>query len=467
MQVTETLSEGLKRGYSVVVPVADMESKRTAKLAEVGKTVRLPGFRPGKVPLTVVRQRYGSAINSEVLEESVNSATQQVLSDRGLRPATQPKVDVTSPGDKQDLQFNVEVELLPEVPMPDFGAIALTRLRAEPMPESIDKALNEIASRQREMKPVTEDRGARIGDTLTVDYVGKVDGEAFPGGTGTAMPVELGGSGFIPGFSEGMEGMRPGEERQIQVMFPEDYGNKELAGKHATFDLKAGALQQAKPLAIDDALAEKLGFENLEDLRKLISQQMQREYDQMSRMRIKRDLLDSLAKGASFMVPESMVEGEFASIWQRVESDLKQGKGDDEDKNKDEATLKAEYRAIAERRVRLGLLLSEIGRANGVQVGQDELLRAMRTEAGRYQGQEAQVMEFFRKNPQATDALRGPIFEDKVVDYILDLAKVEDKTVTPEELAAEPDSAEAEAVESAAVEVEPVEPGPIEPGPAA
>ena len=185
------------------------------------------------------------------------------------------------------------------------------------------------------------------------------------------------------------------------------------------------------------------GFENLEDLRKLVAQQMQHEYDQMSRMRIKRDLLDSLAKGADFMVPESMVEGEFASIWQRVESDLKQGKGDNEDKGKDEATLKAEYRAIAERRVRLGLLLSEIGRANGVQVGQDEMLRAMRTEASRYQGQEAQVMEFFRKNPQAADSLRGPIFEDKVVDFILDLAKVEDKTVTPEELAAEPEPAAA------------------------
>ena len=457
MQVTETLSEGLKRGYAVVVPMADVESKRTARLAEIGKTVRLPGFRPGKVPLTVVRQRYGSAINSEVLEESVNSATQQVLSDRGLRPATQPKVDVTSPGDKQDLAFNVEVELLPEVPMPDFGAIALTRLRAEPTPESIDKALNEIASRQRELEPVTEDRGARTGDTLTVDYVGKVDGVEFPGGTGSAMPVELGGSGFIPGFSEGMEGMRPGEERQIQVTFPEEYGTKELAGKPATFDLKATALQQAKPLEIDDALAEKLGFENLEDLRKLIATQMQREYDQVSRMRIKRDLLDSLAKGADFMVPESMVEGEFASIWQRVENDLKEGKGDEEDKNKDEATLKAEYRAIAERRVRLGLLLSEIGRANGVQVGQDELLRAMRTEAGRYQGQEAQVMEFFRKNPQAADGLRGPIFEDKVVDFILDLAKVEDKTVTPEELAAEPEPAEAKVAEAQTAESQPGE----------
>jgi len=438
MQVTETLSEGLRRGYAVVVPMADVESKRTAKLTEIGKTVRLPGFRPGKVPMTVVRQRYGTAIMSEVLEESVNSATQQVLSDRGLRAAAQPKVDVTSLDDKQDLQFNVEVELLPEVPMPDFGAIALTRLRAEPAAEAIDKALNEIASRQRELEPVTEDRGAQVGDTLTVDFVGKVNDVAFSGGTGTGMAVELGGSGFIPGFSEGMEGMRPGEERQINVTFPAEYNNKELAGQPATFDLTATALQQTKPTPIDDAMAEKLGFETLEKLRELIGQQIQREYDQISRMRIKRDLLDSLATGANFMVPESMVEGEFASIWQRVENDLKQGKGDDDDKGKDEATLKAEYRAIAERRVRLGLLLSEIGRANGVQVAPDEMTRAMRAEAGRYAGQEAQVMEFFRKNPQAAETLRGPIFEDKVVDFILELAQVEDKVVPPEELSAEP-----------------------------
>lgn len=440
MQVTETLSEGLKRGYSVVVPMADVESKRTAKLTEIGKTVRLPGFRPGKVPMAVVRQRYGTAIMSEVLEESVNSATQQVLSDRGLRPAAQPKVDVTSLDDRQDLQFNVEVELLPEVPMPDFSSIALTRIRAEPSVEAIDKALSEIADRQRELEPVTEERGAITGDTLTVDFVGKVNNEPFSGGTGTGMPVELGAPGFIPGFSEGMEGMRPGEQRQITVTFPEGYHAKELAGQPATFDLTATTLQQKKPMAIDDALAEKLGFDTLDKLRELIAQQIQREYDQISRMRIKRELLDSLAATATFMVPETMVGGEFAQIWQRVEADLKAGKGDEDDSGKDEATLKAEYRAIAERRVRLGLLLSEIGRANGVQVAPDELTRAMRAEAGRYPGQEAQVMEFFRKNPQAAENLRGPIYEDKVVDFILELAKVEDKVVAPDELSADPAS---------------------------
>lgn len=438
MQVTETLSDGLKRGFSVVVPAADIESKRTAKLSELAKTMRLPGFRPGKVPSHVVRQRYGTAVTSEVLEESVNEATQQVLSERGLRAATQPKVDVVSVEDDKDLQFTVEVELLPDIPMPDFGAIHLTRLKAEPSTETIDKALSDVAGRQRSLQPVTEDRGAQAGDTLTVDFVGKVDDVAFPGGTGTDMPVELGGGGFIPGFSEGMEGMRPGETRQIAVTFPEEYHAKDLAGKAATFDITAKGLQQGVPAAIDDDLAKRFGMENLDALRDAIRQEMQREYDQLGRMRLKRELLDQLAQRADFPAPQSMVDAEFAQIWARVENEIKQGKLDDDDKGKDEETLKAEYRAIAERRVRLGLLLSEIGRVNGVQVGQDEMLRAMRTEAARYPGQEQQAMEFFRKNPQAAESLRGPLFEDKVIDFILELARVEEKPVSPEALNADP-----------------------------
>jgi trigger factor len=444
MQVTETLSEGLKRGFAITVPASDIEDKRTKRLTELGKTVKLPGFRPGKVPMTVVRQRFGTAVMAEVMEESVNAATQQVLTDRGLRAATQPKVDVTKLEDKQDLEFTVELELLPEIPMPNFAAIQLTRLKAAPGNEAIDKALGEIAKRQREYEPATDDRGAQPGDRLTIDFEGKVDGVPFPGGAGSDMPVEIGGSGFIPGFSEGMEGMKPGEHRQVPVTFPEGYHAKELAGKAATFDVTAKSLQQPKEAAIDDALAAKIGFENLDELRTVISQNIQREYDGVSRMRIKRDLLDALASAATFPVPESMVEAEFSSIWQRVEADLKGGQLDDEDKGKDEETLKAEYRAIAERRVRLGLLLSEIGRANGIQVGTDEMTRAMRTEASRYPGQEQQVMEFFRKNPQAAEGLRGPIFEDKVVDFILELAKVEEKSVTPEELSAQPETGQPE-----------------------
>ena len=446
MNVTETLSDGLRRGFAITVPMAAIEEKRSAKLGEISKTVRLPGFRPGKVPASIVKQRYGTAVMAEVLEESVQDAMQQVLEERGLRPAAQPKVDVKQmPENQQDLQFDLEVELLPEIVMPDFGSMQLTRYKAEPSAEEMDKALGELAARQEGREPVTEDRGAAAGDTLTVDFVGKVGDVPFSGGTGTDTPVKLGGAGFIPGFAEGMEGMKVGEERQVHVTFPEEYHAKELAGQAATFDVTAKTLEQSKPVEVNEELATNLGFENLEELREALASQMRRQYDNISRMRIKRDLLDELTKHVSFEVPPSMVDAEFKQIWARVESDLKEGKLDDEDKGKDEETLRAEYRPIAERRVRLGLLLAEIGRANGIQVQPDELTRAMRAEASRYPGQEAAVMEFFRRNPQAADNLRGPIYEEKVVDFILELAKVEDKVVSADELSAEPEAAPAAA----------------------
>ncbi|MBV9654608.1 MAG: trigger factor [Acetobacteraceae bacterium] len=442
MQVTETLTEGLKRGFTVVVPAADIESRRAARFADLGKQLRLPGFRPGKVPLPLVRRRYGTAVNAEVLEESVNEATQQVLSDRGLRPAMQPKVDLLTPNPDQnaDLEFKVELELLPDIAPPDFSEIELTRLKAEVAKEDVDRALGEIASRARDFEDVTEDRGAETGDMLTVDFVGTIDGTPFPGGAGSDADLEIGGSGFIPGFSEGMAGMRPGEKRDVTVTFPEGYHAAELAGKEASFEVTAKKLRRAVVPALDDDLGKKLGFDGLDEVREAITQRMQREYDQLGRVRLKRDLLDALAKRAGFPVPQGLLEGEFAQIWQRVEADRKAGKLDPEDASKDEETLRSEYRAIAERRVRLGLLLAEIGRLNGVTVGNDEMTRAIRMEASRYPGQEQQVVEFFRKNPQAAESLRGPIFEEKVVDYVLDLARVTDRVVTPEELAREPEA---------------------------
>ena len=443
MQVTETLSEGLKRGFTVVVPSTDIEGKRTAKLAELSKQIRLPGFRPGKVPDRIMRQRYGTAVLAEVLEDSVNEATQQVLSDRGLRAATQPKVDVKElPGSQdapQDLEFTVEVELLPEITPPDFSSLSLTRLKAEPTAEEIDKALASLAQRHRSLDPVEPPRPATKGDFLTVDYTGRIDGAPFPGGAGTDVDIEVGGSGFIPGFTEQLEGILAGETRTIDVTFPEGYATTDLAGKAAQFEIAAKTLKSASVPAVDDALAEKVGFDSLEDLRGALTRQMQREFDQMSRMRIKRDLLDRLSKLADFAVPPSMLDSEFGQIWQRVEADRKAGQEDAEDKDKDEATLKAEYRAIAERRVRLGLLLAEVGRGQGVSVSSDEMTRAMRAEAMRYPQQATEVMEFFRKSPEAAERLRGPIFEDKVVDYILDQATVEDRVVTAEELAADPE----------------------------
>jgi len=444
MQVTETLSDGLKRAFTVVVPAADFAGRRDRRIAELGKTLRLPGFRPGKVPATVVRQRFGTAVHAEVLEESVNEATQQVLSERKLRSAGQPRVEVvTLPEVKEaakDLEFKVEVELLPDIALPDLSAISVTRLKAEAPADAIDKALAELARRQRTLEPVEESRPAGVGDVLTIDYEGKIDGVAFQGGTAKGIDVEVAGAGFIPGFTEQLVGVSPGEARQLQVTFPEDYGVPELAGKSATFDVTAHTLKRAIVPPVDEALAEKLGFEGgLAEVREAIAGQMQREYDQLSRLRLKRELLDILAGKAEFPVPQGMVNAEFEAIWQRVETDRKAGELDADDNAKDEATLKAEYRAIADRRVRLGLLLAEIGRNAAVSVSDNEMMRAMRNEAMRYPGQEQKVLDFFRKNSQAAESLRAPLFEEKVVDHILGQAQVAERTVTPEELARDPE----------------------------
>jgi trigger factor len=443
MQVTEVANEGLKRAYQVVVPAGDIAAERAKRLAELGRTVRMPGFRPGKVPEKVIASRYGQAVMGEVLEQSVSQATRQVVSDRGLRPAQQPKVELVTFSDGTDLEFKVELEVLPEVPMPDFAGIAVERLKAEPSEEQVAKALESLAARNRQLEDIEEQRPAAAGEVVVCDFTGRLVGEdgtpaaePFPGGSATDMPIEIGGQGFIPGFVEQLEGIAPGETRQLSVSFPEGYGAADLAGKPAVFEVTAKALKRPVTPALDDALATGMGFETLDALREMIRSQLQREYDGLARLKVKRALLDALAARAEFPVPEGMVEAEFGQIWQRVEQDLKAGQLDEDDRGKDEAALRAEYRGIAERRIRLGLLLSEIGRTNSITVSAEELGRAMRQEASRYPGQEQQVLEFFRRNPQAADNLRSPIFEEKVVDFMLELAQVTERTVSVEELSA-------------------------------
>ncbi len=447
MQVTETHSEGLKRCYTVVLPAADIESRRSLRFADLGKTVRLPGFRPGKVPLAVLRQRFGSAVTAEVVEQSVSEATRQMLSERGLRAAIQPKVDLLNADPARDLEFKVDVEILPDIALPDFSTIELTRLKAEASPEAVETALADIAVRNREWVEITQDelgeRGAANGESVVVDYEGRVDGAEFPGGRATDVRVELGGAMYLPGFAEQLDGIRPHETRTVSVTFPDGYALKQLAGKTAQFEVSAKSVGRPVVAAVDDVLAQKLGFETLEEMRGVVRQRIQREYDQLGRLQLKRRLLDRLNEMVTFPCPEGMVTAEFDQIWARLEADRKQGQLDAEDQAKDEPTLRAEYRAIAERRVRLGLLLSEIGRSNAISVAGDEMARAMRAEASRYPGREAQVMEFFRANPGAAEGLRGPIFEDKVVDFVLELVKLTDQIVSPEELAKEPDQAAA------------------------
>jgi trigger factor len=443
MQVTELPAEGLKRAFQVVVPAASLAERRDRRLRELGAELRLPGFRPGKVPAAVVKQRYGQAVSGEVLEQSVQEATDKLLSDRGLRPAMQPKIELVNYSDGADLEYKVDLELLPEIPMPDFSAVTVERKKATPGDAEIDEFLGTMAGRLATLEEIEETRPAAGGDVIVVDFEGRLKeedgtlGEPFPGGTAADAPVAIGGGDFIPGFAEQLEGMTAGEKKDIEVTFPPDYGSAALAGKTAVFAITAKGLKKRTLPAMDDEFAKRLGMEDMAALRARVSENLQREYDGLARIGVKRQLLDQLAEKAAFEVPQGMVEGEFGQIWQRVEADLKAGKLDEDDKGKDEETLKGEYRAIAERRIRLGLLLSEIGRTNNIQVTNEELTRAMQVEASRYPGQEKQVVEFFRKNPGAIDNLRAPIFEEKVVDFVLELAKVNEVPVSPKELTPE------------------------------
>jgi trigger factor len=440
MQVIETLSDGLKRGYTVVVPEPELAAKRELRLAELSKTIQMPGFRPGKVPMSMVRKRYEDAVAGEIMEAALNDASSRLLSERNLRPAMQPKLEVTKAEKGSDLEFTVALELLPEVPMPELGDITLQKPVAVVTEEAIADALKRIAEQRQNFKPVEEVRPAVAGEQLTVDFIGRIGGEAFQGGTASDVALTVAGSGFIPGFTEQVEGMSVGETKTITVTFPEEYGAKDLAGKTAEFEITAKSLAVAEVPAIDDELGKAVGLEGLDELKAKVTEQISREYEQLTRQKLKRSLLDALAEKAQFAAPESLVDAEFGEIWRQVEAEKEAGNTDPEDETKDEATLKAEYKAIADRRVRLGLMVAEIGRANEVAVTEQELQRAMFNEAMRYGPQAMQVVEFFRKNPQQLERFRGPIFEDKVVDFLLGKVKQEEVSVSAEELAAEPEA---------------------------
>jgi trigger factor len=440
MQVTETLSDGLKRGFTVVVPEPELAAKREKRLAELGRTMQMPGFRPGKVPMSLVVKRYGDAVAAEIAEAAVNESADRLLSERNLRPAMQPKLEIIKPGQNSDLEFTVELELLPEITLPPLTDITLDKPVAAVTDEAVSDAVKKLAEQRQSFAPVEDPRPAVAGEQLTVDFIGRIDGEAFQGGTASDVAVIVSGQGFIPGFSEQMEGMAPGETRTISVNFPEEYGAKELAGKAAEFEITAKGLAVAQVPAIDDEFAKGLGLESLEDLQKKVTEQITREYAGMTRLKLKRNLLDVLSERAQFEAPASLVEAEFAEIWRQVEQEKAAGRADPEDEAKDEDTLKAEYKAIADRRVRLGLLVAEIGRANGVTVTEQDLQRAMFSEAMKYREQAMQVVEFFKKNPRELERFRGPIFEDKVVDFLLSSVTLNETAVSPEELAADPES---------------------------
>ena len=430
MEITELSAEGLKRQFKIVVPAGDLSAKVDERLAELSQTASMPGFRPGKVPVSLLKKQYGQTLYGEALEAAVNASTAKAIEDRGLKPALQPRVDLKELGEGKDVEFEVAIEVLPEIGKLDFSGVELERLKATVPDKDVDEALNRIAKANREQKPVDPPRPAKKGDAVKLDFVGSVDGVEFPGGTATDYTVELGSNSFIPGFEDQLVGAEVGKPIEVKVTFPAEYGAADLAGKDADFKCTIKEVLEFVDKPADDELAKKNNFENLDTMRKAVSDRIGQDYSQISRSLIKRQLLDKLADTHKFEVPEGLVENEFQAIWQRVEEAKKAGQKLEDDEEK----LRKDYRGIAERRVRLGLLLADVGRSNSIEITPEELNQAVMREAMRYPGQERQVLEFYGKNAELKERLRAPIFEEKTVNFILELAKVTEKSVAPDEL---------------------------------
>jgi len=445
MQVTQTLSEGLKQEFKVVLPASDLAAKLESQLAEVRAKAQIKGFRPGKAPIAHLKKLYGKSIMGEVLQEAVNDANRKIVEENKLRVASGPQLDL--PEDREtieklleaagDFAFVVKFETLPTFEIGAFDDISLERPVATVSDEEVEKAVNQFAERLREYEPRAEDGAkAEKGDKLTIDFEGKLEGVPFEGGTGGDVDLVLGSGMFIPGFEEQLLGAAKGEKRLVKTRFPEDYSAANLAGKDAEFDVTVKEVSAPKPLDIDDELAKKYGFESLEAMRAAVRANIEADFDKASRDKLKRKLLDALDKRYSFDLPQSLVEQEFQVIWREVEKE--RAKPDStEFEGKSEEELRADYRAIAERRVRLGLVLAEIGQSAGVTVDEKDLTEAVVERARQFPGQEKQIWDFYRNNEQALASLRAPIYEERVVAYLSALVKIAEKTVTREELFAE------------------------------
>ncbi len=444
MQVTETNHDGLKREFKVVVEAAEIAEKMDARLGELQREARLPGFRPGKVPVALLRKRFGAAVRGEVIEDAVRAGAQMAIEDNALRPALQPDIEVTKADEGTDLEYTLSLEVLPDIALPDFSTLKLERLVAEVSDDEVRQAVERMAAAQKRYEAAPEGHLAERGDALVIDFVGKVEGEPFEGGSATDHQLELGSSSFVDTFEDQLMGAAAGEARTVEITFPEKYVNDALAGKAAAFDVTIKEIKRPVAVAIDDEFARNMGLEGLDALRAAVREQIEREHALLTRNRLKRSLLDALAAEHTFPVPERMVTMELDAIWKRLEHDLEHAGQSLADLDRGEEETRAEYRAIAERRVRLGLLLAEIGRNNSIEVTQDELNRAMIEQARGYPGQERAVLEFFQKNPQSADQLRAPLLEDKVVDFVLEMAQVNSTTVSLEELMRDPDEPSAE-----------------------
>ena len=437
MQTVETLNEGLKRAYTLTIPANEIIARVDAEVKSVAPQVRMPGFRPGKVPANLIKKMHGPALERQALDTAVREGVQSLISEKQLRPAMQPAVELDddyTPG--KDAEVKVTLEILPEVPEPQIDAIKLERLTVEVPEDRINEQLNMLASQQKSYDPAAEGYAAQMGDLVIMDFVGKVDGVAFDGGTGEGMSVELGSGRLIPGFEDQLVGVKAGEERTLNVTFPDDYNVETLKGKPATFEVKVTEVKTSRETVVDEEFAKNLGLEGLEQLRNLMKGQLEQELNNLTRTHMKRKLLDQLAANHDFPVPPSMVDAEFEQIWRQLEHEASH----EEDPAAALAEMEKErddYRAIAERRVRLGLLLSEIGQKNGIEVSQAEMNRLIAQAAQQYQPKDRErFIQYVQQEPMAAAQLRAPLYEDKVVDFLFGKAEITDRSVSREELEA-------------------------------
>ncbi|MGB6347707.1 MAG: trigger factor [Methyloceanibacter sp.] len=445
MDITEMTTEGLRRQLKVVVGADELEQRLSARLDEMKNRVKLRGFRPGHVPKAHLRKVYGRSVMAEVVQQAVTDTSREAISQRDERPAFQPKIAL--PEDEAeinkifdgaaDLAYTMSFEVLPKFDVTDFSKIEVERPVAEVKAVDIDNALERLSKANPRYNP--KDGAAADGDRLTLDFKGTIDGVAFDGGSTEDAPIVLGGGNFIPGFEDGLKGAKAGEDRVIDATFPEGYPEAKLAGKQARFDVKVKEVASPETPVIDEAFATGLGFESLDKLKETVKERLEQDRVVASRQRLKRALLDQLNASYDFELPPTLVDNEFEAIWRQVTADLEQAKRTFEDEDTTEDKARAEYRDIAARRVRLGLVLSEVGTRNKIQVTDEEVNRALLERIRQFPGQERQVYDFYRNNPQMLAELRAPIFEDKVVDFVTELAKVTEKPVSAEELYAELD----------------------------
>jgi trigger factor len=439
MQTVETLNEGLKRAYTLKIERKDIEARVDSELKKVAPQIRMPGFRPGKVPANLVRKMHGPALEQQALETAVQEGVQQLLAEKQLRPAMQPSVELDEgfePG--KDAEVKVSLEVLPEVPEADISNLKLERLTVPVEDSEIDETLKRIAAGNKQFEPAAKPTyKAKNGDLVVIDFVGKVDGVEFEGGKGEGVSLELGSGQFIPGFEEQLVGVKANDQKTIEVTFPENYGAQHLAGKKATFDVTVNEVRTPKETALDDEFAKQLGLDGIDKLRELIKGQLEQEHNQLTRTHMKRKLLDQLAAAHDFEVPPSMVDAEFNQIWAQLEHEASH-EPDPEAARAEMEKDREDYRRIAERRVRLGLLLSEIGNKNGVEISQAEMNRLIAQAAQQYRPEDRdRFIQYVRSEPMAAAQLRAPLFEDKVVDFLFGKAEVSDRTVTRAEIEAE------------------------------